>query len=152
MRKIILLLFLFFQFSIFNYSQVIGPTAPGIKEYWKGLFDSKDDAEKFFIKFQTAVKENNKEAVASMTSFPFKASLRGDKSVQITETVFLQKYNQIFHKKFKDKILKATVANLWGMPGEMTFGSGSVWILCTGKPEKNEACNPKVVSLNNQER
>lgn len=152
MRYFNLLLFVLFISLIPVFAQIPQPTSSGISDYWIGLFNSKENAEEFFLSFQKAVEADDKTVLTSIINFPVLTTLHNGKMIKISEKSFLTKYNHIFHKKFKKKILNAKVSDLWGFPQKMTFGSGSVWIVCSDNAEKKEPCNPKIITLNNQER
>jgi len=69
----------------------------------------------FWIEFQQAVVNNDREAVADMTVFPLLGAegyVESFDSMGISQAQFLQQFDRIFDEKVKATIAKTTVADL----------------------------------------
>ncbi len=71
----------------------------------QGQQDQSNPFASFWAEFRAAVAKNDKEAVASMTRFPF---LRGE---ELTKDAFIRKYNKIFGRKLQKCIAKEKPVN-----------------------------------------
>lgn len=81
----------------------------------------------FFEKLKKAVAENDKEAVASMVKYPFKARING-KAVTIRDAVhFVADYDKVFTAKVKEAVSKQTYPNLFANWQGVMIGDGEVW-------------------------
>ncbi|MEO6050971.1 MAG: hypothetical protein ABIP78_06530, partial [Pyrinomonadaceae bacterium] len=118
------------------------------EDYWKVAFDSKEEAEEFFLKFQSAVANNDKKTVASMCSFPIYGYLgKSSKIKQINKNNFSKKYEQIFHPKYKEEILRIKTRDLWATWVGVTVDGGQVWMRSFAKSRTQILAKPLLLRL-----
>lgn len=81
----------------------------------------------FFEKLKKAVAENDKEAVASMVEYPFKARING-KAVTVRDAAhFAADYDKVFTAKVKEAVANQTYPNLFANWQGVMIGDGEVW-------------------------
>jgi hypothetical protein len=81
----------------------------------------------FFEKLKKAVAENDKEAVASMVEYPFKARING-KAVTLRDAAhFAADYDKVFTAKVKEAVSNQTYPNLFANWQGVMIGDGEVW-------------------------
>ena len=90
--------------------------------------DLKPEYQKFIKTFITNVKNDKKEAVANMISYPFKREYP-IKPVK-NKAEFVKRYNEIFDSKLKSEIIKSNPAKNWSQVGwrGIMLNQGTVWI------------------------
>lgn len=110
----------------------------------------------FFQQLQTAVRTGNKTALASMVSYPMRATHNG-KRIQIrTRQQFLQMYPQLFNRAVVCAIKKAKDSDVWGNYQGFMIGNGVIWWdAVIPNPVKNPQPDAgkypfKIISLNNE--
>ena len=122
------------------------------EEYWKAAFDSKEECESFFLKFQKAVANDDRKTVASMISFSVNTSINRkleQSNKKIGRKSFFQKYDQIFHPKYKKEILSFKTRDLWATWVGVTVDSGHIWIRKYCEVKNPDICKTKITTLNN---
>ena len=98
----------------------------------------------FFDKLKKAVAENDKQTVASMVEYPFKARING-KSVTIRDAAhFVADYDKVITPKVKEAVSKQTYPNLFANWQGVMIGDGEVWYsgICS-----NDACEHQTVRI-----
>jgi hypothetical protein len=110
----------------------------------------------FFDKLQAAVNAGDKSGLASMVSYPMRASQNG-KRIQIrSRQQFLQKYSQLFNPAVICAIKSAKDSNVWGNYQGFMIGRGVIWwdavIPASVKnPQPDFGKYPfKIISINSQ--
>jgi hypothetical protein len=90
--------------------------------------DLKPEYQKFIKAFIGNVKNNKKEAVAAMISYPFKREYPIPTIKNKAE--FVKRYNEIFDGKLKSEIIKSNPAKDWSQMGwrGIMLNQGTVWI------------------------
>ncbi len=120
------------------------------EDYWKAAFDSKEEAEEFFVKFQKAVANNDKKTVASMCSFPVYVYLgKSSKIKQVNRETFMKKYEQIFHPKYKEEVLRFKTTDLWATWVGVTVDGGQIWMRKFCQIKNPDACETTITTFNN---
>ncbi len=95
---------------------------------------SDSEVEEVWIAFQQAVAANDKEKVASLASYPFRASYFSDSLDRSSYHVlnnprqFVKHYDEIFDQALKDFIAKTTSAVLWARYDGIATPRGVIWI------------------------
>ncbi|WP_309086622.1 hypothetical protein [Chelativorans sp.] len=115
-----------------------------VNETLDDLFGEHAPYQAFFDKLKKAVAENDKQSVASMVDYPFKARING-KAVTIRDAAhFTADYDRVFTAKVKEAVSKQTYANLFANWQGVMVGDGEVWFsgIC-----KNEACEQRTVKI-----
>ncbi|WP_201285541.1 hypothetical protein [Chelativorans xinjiangense] len=98
----------------------------------------------FFDKLKKAVAENDKQAVASMIEYPFKARING-KAVTIRDAAhFETDYDKVFTAKVKKAVSKQTYATLFANWQGVMIGDGEVWF---GGICDDDACEQQTVRI-----
>jgi hypothetical protein len=89
-------------------------------------------AEKFFIDFQAAIRENKPEAVAAFMRFPFRAGVAAGAGPIVhvkNRADFLAHYASLFPEERRAALLTATVDDLAGTPGEPGLRMGTSGVI-----------------------
>jgi hypothetical protein len=98
----------------------------------------------FFEELKKAVAANDKEAVASMVEYPFKARI-GGKAVTIRDAAhFAADYDKVFTAKVKEAVANQTYPNLFANWQGVMIGDGEVWFsgICS-----DDACERQTVRI-----
>ncbi|WP_163268858.1 hypothetical protein [Chelativorans alearense] len=109
-----------------------------------GLFGAHAPYQAFFEKLKKAVAENDKQAVASMVEYPFKARIN-DKAVTIKDAAhFETDYDKVFTAKVKEAVSKQAYATLFANWQGVMIGDGEVWFngICN-----DDACERQTVRI-----
>ncbi|WP_417938963.1 hypothetical protein [Flavobacterium sp. RS13.1] len=95
--------------------------------------DLKPDYQKFIKAFIENVKEDKKEAVANMISYPFKREYPIPAIKNKTE--FIKRYNEIFDVALKNEIIKSNPAKDWSEMGwrGIMLNQGTIWFDTDGR-------------------
>lgn len=97
----------------------------------------------FFEKLKKAVAENDKEAIASMVEYPFKARING-KAVTVRDAAhFAADYDKVFTAKVMEAISNQTYPNLFANWQGVMIGDGEVWF--SGIGDNNTV---KIIAVN----
>lgn len=113
----------------------------------------------FFEKLQAAVKQDARDQVTSMVSFPMRTALAGKRVVIHSQQQFLANYDRIFTAAVRCALLHAEKSSVWGRDQGFTFADGTIWwdaIIAAG--DKTSADAPgyaskfpmKIITVNNQ--
>lgn len=112
---------------------VAAQTAAEINKTFDELFGSHLPYQEFFDKLQKAIDAGDKQSVASMVDYPFRARI-GGKAVKINDAVhFVAAYDKIMTTHVKQAILKQTYPTLFANWQGVSIGDGEVWFSGTGK-------------------
>lgn len=116
--------------------------------------DDEATVKNFFAKFQKAVYDDNKEAVAALVTFPVRASLptgknnrRSLRSIE-TKAAFLNAYEQIFTQDYKQFIADAKFEDLWARDTGVATPGGEVWMGAICKDKNCKKPEIKIITLN----
>lgn len=95
--------------------------------------DLKSEYQKFIKTFITNVKNDKKEAVANMISYPFKREYPIPAIKNKTE--FIKRYNEIFDTALKNEIIKSNPVNNWSEMGwrGIMLNQGTIWFDTDGR-------------------
>lgn len=95
--------------------------------------DLKSEYQKFIKTFITNVKNDKKEAVANMISYPFKREYPIPAIKNKTE--FIKRYNEIFDAALKNEIIKSNPVNNWSEMGwrGIMLNQGTIWFDTDGR-------------------
>jgi hypothetical protein len=95
--------------------------------------DLKPEYQKFIKTFINNVKNDKKEAVANMISYPFKREYPIPAIKNKTE--FIKRYNEIFDVTLKNEIIKSNPAKDWSEMGwrGIMLNQGTIWIDTDGR-------------------
>lgn len=104
--------------------------------------DLKPEYQKFIKTFINNVKNDKKEAVANMISYPFKREYPIPTIKNKTE--FIKRYNEIFDAELKSEIIKSNSAKDWSEMGwrGIMLNQGTVWFDTEGR----------LISINHQSK
>lgn len=95
---------------------------------YSDVLGSTEEVEGFMKQVKNAILSNDKEWIANHMHYPTRHVLnKGFTSIN-NKYQFIKYYNQIFTKKFKDKIKSDLTTNLFDRNGEVMLGSGEIWI------------------------
>lgn len=91
------------------------------------LFGSHAPYQQFLGKLQEAAGAGDKQTVASMVDYPFRARING-KAVKLNDAAhFIADYDKIITDKVKQAIAKQTYATLFANWQGVSIGDGEVW-------------------------
>jgi len=119
-------------------------TADEVNKTLDELYGSHEPYHAFFEKLKKAVAENDKQTVASMVDYPFKARIN-DKAVTIRDAAhFAADYDKVFTTKIKEAVAKQNYQNLFANWQGVMIGDGEVWFsgICN-----NDACEQQTVRI-----
>jgi hypothetical protein len=80
----------------------------------------------FLAKFQDALKQNDRSAVASLVHYPLLVTEGGRKQIH-SRAQLLSKFSSIFNPTVRAAILKATADDVWGNSHGFMIGRGVIW-------------------------
>lgn len=107
-------------------------TAAETNQALDALFGSHAAYQQFFEKLQKAIAASDKQAVASMVDYPFRARI-GGRAAKITDAAhFLADYDKIITTKVKQAVLKQTYPTLFANWQGVSIGDGEVWFSGVG--------------------
>ncbi|MCK4207647.1 hypothetical protein J3U99_23170 [Brucella pituitosa] len=96
------------------------------------LFGNHAPYQLFFERLQKAVKAGDKQAVASMIDYPFRARI-GGKAVKVKDAAhFVADYDKIITTKVKQTVLDQTYPALFANWQGVSIGDGEVWFSGVG--------------------
>ncbi|WP_455296834.1 hypothetical protein [Brucella pituitosa] len=96
------------------------------------LFGSHAPYQQFFEKLQKAIAASDKQAVASMVDYPFRARI-GGKAIKINDAAhFLADYDKIVTAKVKQAVARQTYPTLFANWQGVSIGDGEVWFSGVG--------------------
>ncbi len=113
----------------------------------------------FFERLQTAVKQDARDQVASMVSFPMRTALAGKRVLIRSRQQFLANYDRIFTPAVRCALLHADRSSVWGRDQGFTFADGTIWwdgIIPPGDKTPPDAPDywskfpMKIITVNNQ--
>ncbi len=113
----------------------------------------------FFEKLQAAVKQDARDQVTSMVSFPMRTDLAGKRVLIHSQRQFLVNYDRIFTAAVRCALLHAEKSSVWGRDQGFTFADGTIWwdaILLAGDETSADAPGyaskfpMKIITVNNQ--
>lgn len=84
-------------------------------------------ARAFLAEFQTAVRANNKQKIASMISYPVNIIRNGKRGRIRDRQIFLARYDSIFSERLRKVILDQSAHCLFGNANGEMIGNGEVW-------------------------
>jgi hypothetical protein len=116
------------------------------------------DALAFFRSIQSALRENDRQTVASLVSYPILVTVQ-HKHVHIRNRAqLLDHFDEIFDEGVRCSILNADEKKVWGNWRGFTVGDGAVWfdgVIPPGevpdmkKPEYSKKYPFKIIAINN---
>lgn len=107
-------------------------TAADTNQSLDALFGNHAPYQQFFDKLHKAVGTSDKQTVASMVDYPFRARI-GGKAVKINDAAhFLADYDKIITAKVKQAVAKQTYPTLFANWQGVSIGDGEVWFSGVG--------------------
>lgn len=85
------------------------------------------DAIAFLAKFQSALKSNDREAVASLVNYPLLVTGAAGKMHVGSRVQLLASFDGVFTSAVRSAILKATPDDVWGNDQGFMIGDGLIW-------------------------
>lgn len=114
-------------------SPSLAQTAGETNQTLDTLFGSHAAYQQFFDKLQKAVGTSDKQTVASMVDYPFRARISG-KAVKINDAAhFVADYDRIITNKVKQAVAKQTYPTLFANWQGVSIGDGEVWFSGVGE-------------------
>jgi hypothetical protein len=144
MRKVLITLAAAVCLSASCAGLVGAQTAAEVNSNLDSLFGDHKPYEQFFTKLKKAIAEGDKETVASLVDYPFKARISG-KVVTIRDAAHIAAdYDKVITAKVKDAVAKQTYATLFANWQGVMIGDGEVWFngICS-----DESCKQQTVKI-----
>jgi hypothetical protein len=80
----------------------------------------------FLAKFQDALKQHDREAVASLVNYPLLVTAGGKTRIR-SRAQLLANYQRVFTAPVRTAILKANADDVWGNSNGFMVGGGVIW-------------------------
>ena len=80
----------------------------------------------FLAKFQDALKQHDREAVASLVRYPLLVTAGGKMHIR-SRSQLLANYQRVFSAPVRAAILKASADDVWGNANGFMVGGGVIW-------------------------
>jgi hypothetical protein len=81
----------------------------------------------FLAKFQNALKNNNREAIASLVNYPLRVpDAVGTRRIR-SRAQLLANFDRVFTPPIRAAVLKATADDVWGNSHGFMIGRGVIW-------------------------
>jgi hypothetical protein len=80
----------------------------------------------FLAKLQDTLKQNDREAVASLVNYPLLVSVGGRTRIR-SRAQFLANFDRVFNPQVRAAILKANADDVWGNYRGFMVGGGVIW-------------------------
>ncbi len=112
-----------------------------------GLKDQ--EVEIFFLSFRDAVSAGDKKKVASLVSYPIKATIApGRRRTIRNQADFIRAYDQIFDEEFRQLIAKTEVKDLWARWTGVAMPRGEIWFSGIGRKKSRDKYTIKIIAIN----
>ncbi|ASV88441.1 hypothetical protein CES85_3683 (plasmid) [Ochrobactrum quorumnocens] len=129
--------------SLTTVAPVRAQTTAETNQNLDALFGNHEPYQHFFLKLQKAIKAEDKQAVASMIDYPFRARI-GGKAVKVKDAAhFAADYDKIITPKVKQTVLDQTYPALFANWQGVSIGDGEVWF--SGVGDQNDV---KITAIN----
>jgi hypothetical protein len=86
-----------------------------------------EQATAFFLKFQNAIKTDQRQDVAGMISYPLRSYRNGKATVIRNKTALLAQYETVFTSGARCAITTAVADDVWGNWRGFTINEGAIW-------------------------
>lgn len=112
----------------------------------------------FFDGVQTALKRDDRKALASMIHYPLRANLKGHRVYILNRDELLSHFDELFDGSVRSAVLKATDQDVWGNWQGFMIGHGAIWfdaIIPRGEKPDPKAADYwtkypfKIITINN---
>lgn len=96
--------------------------------------NSDEEVEQFWLTFQRAVADDDRDQVAAMAHYPLKVYFFSDPLDRSgyrhlkNRTAFLRAYDKIFDKALKDRIANTSINDIWARYDGILMPRGEIWI------------------------
>jgi hypothetical protein len=85
------------------------------------------EATSFFQKFQLAIKDGDREDVASLIRYPLRVTLKGHKALIRNRWELLRNYDAVFDNAVRCAIANGRQSDVWGNWQGFTVDAGPIW-------------------------
>jgi len=91
-------------------------------------FERDRDAENFIMLIKDMVRNDEKESISALISYPLIVTIRKRKVIITGKDEFINNYYYIFNKKVKNSLHKQPLADIQGNAKGIMIGTGEIWI------------------------
>ena len=129
------------------YPMSVLPLIQGGKYAAAGLKDA--EAEQFFKALQQAIDKRDKQAVASMVSYPIVVIINGRRQSIKNDASMIKNYDYIFDKRLSEFLLQTKIEELWARDQGVATPGGEIWFSGVIKdPQHQDKYEIKVIAIN----
>jgi hypothetical protein len=121
----------------FNF-KLSGICAGDFKNRYSFLYGTDAELEAFSVKIKSSLETNEKVWLSSSIQYPLQVQIEGKPFLLRSRQQFMEQYNKIFDKDFKDKILAEPFINLHSTAEGVQLAGGLIWIYNTKKSNEEK--------------
>lgn len=112
---------------------------PGdFKNRYSFLYGTDQELEAFTLKIKSSLESNEKVWLSSVLQYPLQVMIEGKPFLLRSRQQFMEQYNKIFDKEFKDKLLSEPFINLYSNAESVQLAGGLMWIYNTKKSNEEK--------------
>ena len=112
-----------------------------------GLKDA--EVEQFFKSLQQAVDKRDKQAVASMISYPIVVIINGRRQSIKTDAAMIKNYDVVFDKRLSEFLVQSKIEDLWSKDLGVATPGGEIWFSGVIKdPQHTDKYEIKIIAIN----
>jgi hypothetical protein len=112
-----------------------------------GLKDA--EVEQFFKSLQQAIDKRDKQAVASMISYPIVVIINGRRQSIKNDASLVKNYDYIFDKRLSEFLIQTKTEGLWARSEGVATPGGEIWFSGVSKdPQHTDKYEIKIITIN----
>lgn len=112
---------------------------PGdFKNRYSFLYGTDTELEAFTMKIKSSLISNEKVWLSSVLQYPIQVMVDGKPFLLRSRQQFMEQYNKIFDKEFKDKLLAEPFINMYSNAESVQIAGGLIWIYNTKKSSEEK--------------
>jgi hypothetical protein len=123
------------------------PLIQGGKYAASGLKDA--EAQQFFKALQQAIDKRDKQAVASMVSYPIVVVINGKRQSIKNDVSMIKNYDYVFDKRLSEFLVQTKIEELWARDQGVATPGGEIWFSGVNKdPQHLDKYEIKIIAIN----
>lgn len=125
--------------TVLKFNLQLRAICPGdFKNRYSFLYGTDAELEAFSAKIKSSLETNEKVWLSSAIQYPLQVQIEGKPFLLRSRQQFMEQYNKIFDKDFKDKILAEPFINLYATAEGVQLAGGLIWIYNTKKSNEEK--------------
>ncbi len=125
--------------TVVKFNFKLSAICPGdFKNRYSFLYGTDTELEAFSMKIKSSLETNEKVWLSSSIQYPMQVQIDGKPFLLRSRQQFMEQYNKIFDKEFKDKILAEPFINLYSNAESVQIAGGLIWIYNTKKSNEEK--------------